>query len=112
MGTNFEKTDIYKRALKEYQQTIYWEIIKPLHSIILDEDEVYLLYNQITVLDILVKLKEIYNKEKTDENTDFPINLWYGEPEIIEITFMWNKYKAIYLWFDHCDVPIQFKAKI
>jgi hypothetical protein len=44
--TNFEKSEIYKKALAEYQDKIYGEILKPLHSIVIDEDEVYLFYNQ------------------------------------------------------------------
>lgn len=110
--TTFEQTDIYKKALKEYQDKIYWEILKPLHSIIQNEDEVYLFYNQLIIKDIYIKLKDIYNKEREDEQTDFPISLWYQEPELKDVTFMWNKYKAISLWYDNCDVPNQFKSKL
>mgnify|MGYP003494043786 CR=1 FL=1 len=112
METSFEKSELYKKALKEYQDKIYWEILKPLHVIIINEDEVYLFYNQNIVQDIYIKLKDIYNKQHEDEITDFPISLWYDYPELRDITFMGNKYKVIYLWYDNCEVPKYFKAKL
>mgnify|MGYP001008372034 CR=1 FL=1 len=38
METNFEKSTIYKNALKEYQEKVYGEILKPLHIIVIDND--------------------------------------------------------------------------
>lgn len=113
MDTNFEKSTIYKKALKEYQEKVYGEILKPLHIIVIDNDEVNLFYNQTIVNDIFTQLKDIYNKSHDwDDVTNFPISLWYEEPWISEITFMWNKYKVISLWYDNCDIPSQFKAKL
>ena len=107
MVTNFENSEIYKKARKEYQDKIYWAILKPMHSIIIDEDEVYLFYVQWIVDDIFNQLNEIYEK---DDN-DFPISLWYENPVIETIVFMWTKYRVIKLWYDNCEVPNVFKAK-
>lgn len=111
MTTAFEKTDIYKKALKEYQDKIYGEILKPIHSIIENEDEVYLLYNQAIISDVYIQVKDIYIKYKNDETTDFPIFLWCEEPRLQEIVFMWSKYKSIFLWYDNWYVPDEFKSK-
>lgn len=103
----FEKSEIYKKALSEYQEKVYWEILKPLHVIIVDNDQVYLFYNQAHVLEIFAILKEKY-----DDRWDFPISLWYENPKIRTIKFMWTEYKVIQLWYDNCDVPKQFEAKL
>ena len=112
MNSTFEKSAIYDKALKEYQDKIYWEILKPLHSIIEDGDEVYLLYNQTIIADIYIQLSAIYKIEREWEDTDFPVNLWCQEPGMKDIIFMWNKYKAIFLWYDNWDVPYEFKSKL
>ncbi len=108
MINNFEQSIIYKNALKEYQDKIYWEILKPKHIIVIDRDTVYLFYNPTIIKDIYEQLIVIYN----NEDANFPIHLWYEPPELKEIIFMWNKYKAIQLWYDKCDLPIEFEAKI
>lgn len=105
--SNFEKSEIYKKALAEYQEKVYWQILKPLHVIVIDEDEVYLFYPQSLVLEIFAILKEKYK-----DRWDFTTNLGYQEPEIRNIKFMWVEYKTIYLWYDNCEVPRQFEAKI
>jgi hypothetical protein len=110
--TNFEKSEHYKKALAEFQKEVFWNILKPLHIIIINDDLVYLFYNQSIVQDIFEKIKQIYNKNEEWNETNFPVSLWYEEPEIRRINFMWNEYKIISLWYDKSDVPREFKAKI
>jgi hypothetical protein len=75
METNFEKSTIYKNALKEYQEKVYGEILKPLHIIVIDNDKVNLFYNQTIVNDIFTQLKDIYDKQHHYEDINFPISL-------------------------------------
>lgn len=113
METTFQKSEIYKKALAEYQEKIYWAILKPIHVIVVDNDEVYLFYNQTIVQDIFNKLTEIYNiQHEWEEESDFPESLGYEEPNLETITFMWVQYKAIKLWYDNCDLPERFEARL
>lgn len=107
--SNFETSDIYKKALSEYQYRIYWELLKPIQSIVVNNDEVYLFYNQAITDEICSKLKEIYESE---EETDFPVNIGCEAPKVQRIKFMWQEYKTISLWYDNGEVPKQFQAKI
>lgn len=108
MADNFHNSEIYKKALKEYQDKIYGEILKPLHVIVIDSDEVYLFYNPLIVNDIFNKLVESYN----DDESDFPIQLGYETPRLEIINFMGVSHKAIKLWYDNCDLPRNFEARL
>lgn len=112
MTTNFEKSEIYKKAVEEYNQSVYGAMLKPIHSFVLNEDEVYLIYSQWIVNDILSQMKDVYEKCKENDHYEEPVHLWYQTPSIKEITLMQNKYKAIVLWYDNWEIPKQFRAKI
>lgn len=112
MNTNFKNSNIYKKALLEYQKEVYGKLLKPLHSIVIDDDEVYLFYEQDIVNDVFEQIKDIFIKDRNDEETNFTVNLWYEEPRLDNIIFMWLQYKVIALWYDNCEVPQAFKAKI
>lgn len=64
---NFKNTEIYKKALKEYQDKLYKDILNPLHSIIENNDEVNLFYNQDNIQDICSKMKEIFEIQHEGE---------------------------------------------
>lgn len=103
---SFEKSDIYQKAVKEYTEKIYWEILKPIHSIIVCNDIVYLFYPQDRVDDIFKLIKKCFSSES---NT---IELWYEKPTLEKIIFMWVTYKVIHLWYDGEKIPKYFQSKL
>lgn len=105
---SFEQSSLYKKALAEYQETIYKDILNPINSVILNDDEVYLFYPQHLVEDIKKQMVDIYN----DEDNKFPVNLWCETPIIRQVSFMNIIYRAICLWYDGWDVPNKFNAKL
>lgn len=98
----FEKSEEYKRALKEYQDNIYKLVLKPTNIIIQDVDDVFLFYPQDKVNECFEIIKREY---ELDWDSCFPFSLWYSDPRIEEYAFMWYKYKCIALWYDNCDIP-------
>lgn len=69
MNPEFEKSEIYKKALDEYNKKVFGAMLKPMHSFVVDEDEVYLVYCQELTNDVLTQMKEIYRK--TEEADDY-----------------------------------------
>lgn len=75
METNFEKSDIYRKALEEYNQKVFGTMLKPIHSFVINEDEVYLIYPQGIVNDILLQMKTVYEKYREDDDYESPVHL-------------------------------------
>ena len=71
MISNFENSEQYKKAIQEYQQKIYNDILKPINSIVVDDDVVYLFYDQKTIREIHKKMVKLYD----NEDKDFPFSL-------------------------------------
>ena len=98
----FEKSEEYKKALKEYQDNTYKLVLNPINVIVEDQDEVYLFYPQDKVNECLDILKKEY---ESDWDSCFPYSLWFSEPRILEYSFMWYKYKCVALRYDNEDIP-------
>jgi len=75
-----------------------------IKQIIVNERMVYI-FTDNPEKDIL-EFQEAYKcEESCGTFDDFPCCLGYTEPELMEYTFLGNKYKCIGLWFDNEDVP-------
>jgi hypothetical protein len=110
----FEKSVQYKEALQEYQKAVFKDCLNPKNVIIKEDDEVYLFYVQDKVDDVFKVLCEEYRKqhgEDDDDRTSFPVSLGSQEPTITLYYFMDVPYRAIFLWYDHCEVPNIFLPK-
>lgn len=97
----FQESELYKKALLEYQKEKYENLLNP-KNIITSGDSVYLFYDvkEEVLDDYLQVLIHFKNVQYSDLEEDFPKHLWYELPRKSSFDFMWKKYPCILLWFD------------
>ena len=97
----FQESELYKKALLEYQKEKYDNLLNP-KNIITSWDSVYLFYDvKEEVLDDYLKtLIHFKNVQDNGGEENFPKHLWYEIPTKTTFDFMWTKYHCILLRFD------------
>lgn len=87
-----------KRAVDTQKK--YAKLMNPIDAIIEDRDEVFIIYPDEDIDEVLSAFMSMYSEEEENYITTAPFNLGYAEPEKSGYEFAGKEYSAIMLWFD------------